>query len=398
MRRLAIFFIPLVCVACTFLLSQSIWAEEVFFLDTTEGGYFAPLVDFLENALFCSVHRIPESLRKRGELVAALAGRRAHLLLGYDWGDLICFEVWDLEEPRKVLGMVRRVEDRLLLLEGLKRQLPGILGREKEWKLLFVRHEEGKSSVVLADFTKGKEVLLPLPVEGKVETISITPEGQFFLATVSSGNVLNIFQMDFSSRIWRRLSLPEFSDAFPVFFPFHRSILFLSERKGQRGIYEMNLDGSKQRLLLERKNPIQGIAASLYAPVFAFSEFRDNRWVLILWDVLRGEERTLSFSGNVFYPVFGRQEKLFFIGEEGGVYDVYSLSLKEHSVTRLTFDGLPKAHLAVSPDGRQLAFSEEVEAGNWDIVLLEPEKGRSERFTASWARETSPVFSPIPMY
>lgn len=397
MRRFITFFIPLVCAVCA-LPFQSVWAKEVFFLDTTKERCFAPLVGFLENTLFCSVHLVSESSKEKEELVTSLAGQKAYLLFGYEWEDLLYFEAWDLEKPRKVLGMVRRAEDRSLFLETLRRQLPGILGRGKEWKLLFVRHEEGKSSIVLADLRSGKETLLPLPAEGKVEAISVTPEGQFLLATVSSGDVLSIFQMDFFSHTWRRLSPPGFSDAFPVFFPFHGTILFLSERGGKRGIYEMNLDGSKQRLLLERANPIRGIAASPYAPIFAFSEFRDNRWVLTLWDVLRGEEQTLSFSGNVFYPVFGRQENLFFIGEEGGMYDVYVLSLKGKSVTRLTFDGLSKAHLVVSPDGGRLAFSKETEAGNWDIVLLELEKGKSERFTASWARETSPVFSPIPMY
>ncbi|MCS7242272.1 MAG: hypothetical protein N2205_00145 [Candidatus Caldatribacterium sp.] len=385
------------CGISTFL-PWNAWAEEIFFFDMTERQFFAPLADFLQNTLSCRTYRMSWDSGRKAELVTAFAGWKAYLLLGYDRENLLCFEVWDLEKPQKILGMVRKAEDISSFLEGLRHQLPRILSREKEWKILFVRFEEGKSYIVLTNLGGGKEAVLPPPVAGQIEAIHITPEGQFLLASVASGNMVGIFQMDLFSRVWRRLSPPGFSDSFPVFFPFRRTILFLSERGGKKGIYEMNLDGSKQRLLLERANPIQGIAASPHGSVFAFSEFRNARWVLTLWDVLREKEQTLSFSGNVFYPAFGKRGELFFIGEEGGMYDVYSLSLANGSITRLTFDGLPKAYLAVSPDGQRLVFSVEADAGNWDIVLLELVGRKQERFTSSWARETSPIFSPVPLY
>ncbi|MEN3202959.1 MAG: hypothetical protein ABDK87_04430 [Atribacterota bacterium] len=392
MRRFVVFLLFLGIV----LLLQETRAEEVFFLDATEGKAFAPLANFLQDTLHCNLHSISLSSERKEELMRTLAGQRAYLFVGYNREDFLYFEAWDLKEQKKVLGMVRRTEDAPLLLEGLKHQLPRILGRGKEWKLFFVRQEEGKSSIVLADVEGKRETLLPPPPEGKVETISIASDGQFLFATVSSGNMTSIFRIDLLSRTWQRLSLPEFSDFSPVFFPFRKTVLFLSEREGKRGIYEMNLDGSKQRLLLERANPIQGIGASLTS-AFVFSEFRDERWVLTLWDALRKKERTLNFSGNAFYPAFGKQE-IFFIGEEEGKYDVYSVSLLEGTTTQLTFDGLPKAYLAVSPDGKRLAFSSEVDAGNWDIVLLDLGEKKPKRFTASWAKETSPVFSPTPMY
>lgn len=392
MRR---FVVLLLLLGGIFLLQET-QAEEIFFLDATEEKVFAPLANFLQDTLHCNLHSISLSLEQKEEFVTTLAGQRAYLFVGYNRENLLYFEAWDLERQKKVLGMVRRTEDISPLLEGLKHQLLGILGRGKEWKLFFVRQEEEKSSIVLVDVEGKREILLPMPPEGKVETISITPDGQFLLATVSSDTMTSIFRIDLFSHTWRRLSLPEFSDFSPVFFPFRKTVLFLSEREGKKGIYEMHLDGSKQRLLLERVTPIQGIGTSLTS-AFVFSEFRDNQWVLTLWDALRKKEQTLNFSGNAFYPVFGKQE-IFFIGEKEGVYDVYSVSLLEGATTQLTFDGLPKAYLAVSPDGKRLAFSAEIDAGNWDIVLLDLNEKKPKRFTASWAKETSPVFSPTPMY
>lgn len=389
----------LLLVACVLLLlSWKAWAEEILFADRTEEQLFAPLAAFLEKELHLSLSPVPLHPPRGDELAAALAGKKAYLFLGYGQGNLLFFEAWDLEKPRKILGMVRRSKDASLFLEELKRRLVRLLERMKEWKLLFVRYEEGQSRIVLTNLRGGKEVFFTPPQGGDVEAISITPEGRFLLATVSAGSGTNIFRFDLLSHTWNRLSPPEFSDSSPAFFPSRRTILFLSERGGKRGIYEMNLDGSKQRLLLERENPVQWVTASLYAPVFAFSEFRDGRWRLTLWDILRGEEQTFDFPGNVLYPTFGGQEKLFFIGEEKGRYDVYSVALTDGSATQITFDGLPKAYLAVSPGGERLAFSTETDRGNWDIVVLEVDGRRAERVTASWARETSPIFSPIPMY
>lgn len=376
---------------------QGAQAENVFFLDQTEHQVFAPLREFLENTLHQNVLPAPSG-SAREDLPKVLAGERAYLVAGYDRGDLLFFEMWDLEKPRKVLGMVRRFEDAAVLLEDLKRWLPGVLAQTREWKLFFVRHEAGQSSIVSVDLRGKQEVVFLPPEGGEVQAITVTPDGQFLLAEVSFSDATGIFRMEFASRTWQRLSPPSFSDTSPAFFSPRRTILFLSERGGKRGIYEMRLDGSKQRLLLERENPIQKIAASPYVPLFAFSEFTGGRWVLTLFDLLRGREHSLDFPGNVFYPVFGGQEDLFFIGENQGRYDVYHVSLGDEKVTRLTFDGLPKADLAVSPGKGQLAFSVEFDRGNWDIVVFDPKRRTLERFTASWAKEMSPAFSPIPMY
>lgn len=392
-----LFLFVFICVLL-FLPLDRVWAEEIFFLDGTEGELFAPLASFLKDELHLRLSFLPSLRSEREELMVTLAGQKAYFLFGYNRDGFLFFEVWDLEKSRKVLGMVRRIEDASHFLEDLKRRLAGLLRREREWKILFVRYDEGQSSIVLTSLQGGREVSFLPPEGGRVEAINLTPEGRFLLATVSSGNMTSVFRMDLLSHSWHRLSPGGFSDSLPVFFPFHQTVLFFSERGENRGIYEMHLDGSKQRLLLKRENPIQWITASLYAPIFAFSEFRNGRWRLILWDTLRKEEQVVDFPGNVLYPTFGGQRELFFIGEEEGRYDVYRLSLPEGTVKRLTFDGLPKTHLTVSPGGGKLAFSTEIDRSNWDIVILELGRGKSERLTASWAKETSPVFSPVPMY
>jgi hypothetical protein len=394
------------CLAVWGILSilpvSSGWAkDDLFFFDYTPEHVFAPLEGFLEDAL----HRKPRSFPKppledlkKGVFPDTLMTEGDVLLFGYAKEGWLFFEVWDLGASRKVLGMVRRLEESAAFLEAIKRRIPGILRRAKEWKVLFVRQEGGRSFIVFSDLAGERETSFPFPESGgMLETITMTPDGQSLLAVVSCAGVSNIFRIDLYPRRVQRLSLREFSDFSPTFSPCRGTILFLSERGGKKGIYEMNLDGSKQRELLVRGAPLGWLSASRYTETLAFSEYREGRWKLVLWNLLEGREDILNFPGNVLYPTFGGREQLFFIGEKEGRYDVYEFS-PQKSWVRLTDDGLPKAYLAAAPDGQRLTFCVEKDPGNWDVVVLDLVKRRTTRLTASWAREQSPVFAPLPMY
>jgi len=246
------------------------WAKnDLFFFDYTPEHVFAPLEGFLEDAL----HRKPRSFPKppledlkKGVFPDTLMTEGDVLLFGYAKEGWLFFEAWDLGASRKVLGMVRRLKESAAFLEAIKRRIPEILGRAKEWKVLFVRQEGGRSSIVFSDLAGKREVSFPFPESGgTLETITMTPDGQSLLAVVSCAGVRNIFRIDLYPRRVQRLSLQEFSDFSPTFLPSRGTILFLSERGGKRGIYEMNLDGSKQRELLLRDAPL-GVA--LRIPVY----------------------------------------------------------------------------------------------------------------------------------
>ena len=394
MKKLEI--IALVIVVVLFI-SVSEGKEKALFLDSTPSQTFTPLRSFLERNTTWEWVELSSSsgenlnlseLQKEGNL----------LFRGYEKEDLLFFEAIDLQTSDKILGLVRKKEDQNYMIEELKEILAQEFSFHREIKILFAREEYGESSIILSDIEGKRQIPLYTTAEGYIESPILSFDTRYVIFVLDKGWGKGIYRLSLEDRKVEELSVAGFKDYSPAISS-RDQIVFVSERKNKQSIWEMNKDGSSQKPLIEKDNPLNWPAFSPDSRYLAYCELIDGKWSLKLYDCLTQKEESFDFPLNVKQPVFTPSGgRVIFVGEEKGRGDLYSLDLVNQNLTRLTYDNYPKENPAPSPDGRWVAFSGAAEGNNWDIFLLDMTKGTVNRFTSSWSRETHPYFSSSPVY
>ncbi|MDI3543716.1 MAG: TolB protein [Candidatus Atribacteria bacterium] len=394
MKKLEI--IALIIVVVLFI-SISEGKEKALFLDSTSSQVFTPLYSFLERSSRWEWVEAPSNSEENSSL-SELQDEDVLLFRGYEKEDLLFFEVIDLQTSNKILGLVRKKEDQNYMIEELKEKLAQEFSFHREIKILFVREEYGKSSIILSDIEGKKQIPIYTTEEGYIESPILSFDTRYVIFVWDKGWGKGIYRLNLENKKVEELSVAGFNDYSPTISS-RDQIVFVSERKNKPSILKMNKDGSSQKPFIEKDNPLNWPAFSPDSRSLAYCELIDGKWSLKLYDFLTQEEETFDFPLNVKQPVFTPSGgRLIFVGEEKGRGDLYSLDLVNQNLTRLTYDNYPKEKPAPSPDGRWVAFSGAAEGNNWDIFLLDMNKGTVNRFTSSWSRETHPYFSPSPVY
>ncbi|MGC8777979.1 MAG: TolB family protein [Candidatus Caldatribacteriaceae bacterium] len=380
-------------------------SERLFFADYTQDAGFSSLQDFLTQEGHFSVMPIPEPFLSREETSIPAYWEKLSLLgdllfIAYERDNLVFVQLIDLHLRQEILSLVRKKENEEKMRQELKEKMRRALSLEPGIKIIFPREENGRFSLVTVD-PQGKKETILAPVDfGPIEDLSMSPDAQFLAFTANHGYKKAVYLFHLQDRSFQSLSPWEWNDFSPSFWEKDRKIVFVSERNAKKGIFTMNLDGSRQNLFLEKENPVDYPALSGDGQRFIYCELTGGKWTLRIRDLFSQKEETLDFGGNVLQPAFtpdGR--KIVFVGEIDGNYDLYMYSILEKNIVRLTVDNFPKAHPAPSPDGRWIAFRGQKEGNNWDIFVLDLYKRNLlYRLTSSLAREGDPVFTPYPIY
>jgi len=379
-------------------------SEKIFFADYTPDAGFSSLQDFFSRELHLSVIPLLEPSLSYEEIITPQYWEKlssfAHLLfVAYEKDTLVFVELIDLHLRQEILSLVRRKENQEKTIEETKRKLRRTFAMTPEIKIVFPREENGQSALIALDPQGRRETVLALTDFSSMEDLSMSPDAQFLAFTVNHGYKKAVYLFHLKNRTFQVLSPWEWNDWAPSFSEKDRKIVFASERNSKRGIFTMNLDGSAQNLFLEKENPVDSPSFSGNGQRFIYCELIDGKWHLKIKDLFTQQEETLDFDGNVFQPVFTADgRKIIFVGEMNGNYDLYTYSILEGNLVRLTVDNFPKAHPTPSSDGRWIAFREQKEGNNWDIFVLDLYKRNLVyRLTTSIAREGDPVFTPYPI-
>ncbi|MEN3186288.1 MAG: hypothetical protein ABDK94_00055 [Atribacterota bacterium] len=380
-------------------------SEKLLFLDYTQNESILSLKEFFAHEANLIVVVPPEPLPPQEEItkpvsLEKLASLANLFFVAYEKDSLLFVELIDLHFRQEILSMVRKKEEGKTMEATLKEKMRKILALEPEIKIIFPRETNGQFLLLAIDPQGKREVLLTSFLFGPAEGLTMSPDGQFLAFVANQGHKKAIYLFAMQERAFQCLSPWEWSDASPSFSERDRKIVFVSERNTKRGFFTMNLDGSNQRLLFEKENPVDAPSFSRDGQRFIYCELTGGKWQLKIKNLLSQTEETLDFPGNVFQPTFMfNGQNIVFVGEINGMYDLYLYSVFERNITRLTVDNFPKAHPAPSPDGRWITFRGQKEGNNWDIFVLDLYKRNLiYRLTSSLAQEGDPVFTPYPIY
>lgn len=392
--------IIVIIVLMVLFISVSEGKERALFIDSTSSQVFTPLRSFLERGERWEWIEISPALQgAEGLDFSELQEKCDFLFRGYERDDLLFFEVVDLKTSSKILALVRKKEDEDYMLEELKEKLAREFTFHREIKIIFVREEYGKSSIIFSDIEGRRQIPVYTTEEAYIESPLLSPDTRYLIFVLDRGWGKGIYRLNLENGKVETLSVTDFKDYSPALSSRGHKIAFVSERKNKQSIFQMNIDGSSQEPLIEKDNLLQWPAFSPDDRYLAYCELINGQWSLKLHDLLTQEEKDFDFPLNVKQPVFALGGKrIIFVGEEGGNSDIYLLDLVNQNLTRLTYDNSPKENPFPSPDNNWVAFSSQKEGNNWDIFLLDMMKGTTKRLTSSWGRETHPSFSPFPVY
>jgi len=94
-------------------------------------------------------------------------------------------------------------------------------------------------------------------------------------------------------------------------------------------------------------------------------------------------------------PLAGeRSDSIVFASDRDGNEEIYSLSLEDYSVTRLTYrEKATDRQPTPSPDGSRIAFQSFVDS-NWEIFVMDSDGRNVKRLTFNPAADEHPAWSP----
>ncbi len=179
----------------------------------------------------------------------------------------------------------------------------------------------------------------------------VSEDGRFAVVTINHGGDSDIYIIDNSGIIKKRLTKDWFIDTSPTLSPDDKKIAFVSNRPGTPQIYVMNIDGTGLKRL-----------------TFQGNYNTDPQWSP------RGD--LIAFTAR----------------DERRIFDIFTVNVETGEIKRITQDQGNNEDPSWSPDGRHLVFSSDrsgiyqLYVSNFDgSVQIRITDGRAEHRTPSWS-------------
>jgi hypothetical protein len=222
-------------------------------------------------------------------------------------------------------------------------------------RFAFVVFERGDNTIAILDVESGKvERRIEVSAVGAISNPSWSPDGRRIAFSGSRGGITDLYVLDIETTEVRQLTRDRFADLQPVWSPDGQQIAFVTDR-----------------------GPGTDFDALVYDPMS-----------IAIIDVSSGRVQVLPIFGgskhiNPQYSPDGRT--LYFISDPEGVSDIYSYSLVDGAVRRLTHlktgvAGITDMSPAISVASRsgRIMFSVFEEA-NYSIYAFDPDAIPSEQ-------------------
>ena len=173
-------------------------------------------------------------------------------------------------------------------------------------------------------------------------------------------------------------------------------IVFTSERDGNREIYSMDPDGSRQQRLTNSAGGDTAPAWSPDAKQIAFGSERTGNSEVYVMNANGSDQRQLTragaFSGNPTWSPNGRQ--IAFESTRDGNSEIYVINTDGSGTRRLTNDPSIDFDPAWSPDGSRIAFASTRRQGNYDIYVMAADGSSPTILAPDPAIDFNPAWSP----
>ena len=243
------------------------------------------------------------------------------------------------------------------------------------------------------------------------------PKMQIAFVSNRDGNS-EIYVMDEHGKSLRNLTNNPDTDRDPAWSPDGREVVFSSFRHGDIGhgksaIYVMRADGKNVRRLTNNPNGAGQPTWSSDNHQIAFSSYRyyagDSGPQIYIMQADGTDLRKLTIHSALdYHPAWSPDGRsIAFQSDRNRLVwlddDIYLMDANGKNIRNLTKHPGRDRHPTWSPDGRQIAFAsvrvgnfgdENLDAGNYDIYLMDAEGTNVRRLTEDPSDEILPAWSP----
>lgn len=212
----------------------------------------------------------------------------------------------------------------------------------------------------------------------------MSPDGKTIVFTSERAGWWKIWSMDVTSGDVRQLTNSTTAEYAPRWSPSGDEIAFVSTRDGNSEIYLMSRDASNLRNLTnsqtDDETPFWGSDGRIYysSKIGRFSQ-------LVSIDP-NGKGRTVltTSDGNKNMPQLSPDGKtVLYYGDAHGNPEIYTMTLDDGSVHRLTNHPLQDIRGQWSPDGRQIVFERGDKRRNQQIFVMNADGKSAKQVTSS---------------
>lgn len=198
---------------------------------------------------------------------------------------------------------------------------------------------------------------------------------------------------------WRQLTSTV--NAYAVFSPDGRTIVYQSNATGNWDLLAMNADGTNTRRLTD--HPAADITP-IYSPdgkhITFCSERDGNREVYVMNADGTEQRRLTQDAGNDLHPAFSSDGSLIIFSSNRGNkspddYDIYVMNRDGTAVRQITDGPEVDTYASFSPDGKQIITRRVIDGGNNEVFIMNADGSAALNLTNDpQAYDGWPVWSP----
>ena len=223
----------------------------------------------------------------------------------------------------------------------------GVNGRT----ILYSSFQDRAQTLYLRDLPSGKDLRFNPPGAGRFLGGKLSPDGQMVVATYESGGNSNLYLLDRSGNVLRRLTEEPGIEVSPAWSPDGKQIVYVSDRSGSPQVFVL--------------------------------------------DVQSGKSRRVTYSGsyNTSPEWSPKGDRIVYTGRVGSKFAIFTIPVEGGDPRKLTSEAFDSEDPTWSPDGRFIAFSSN-RAGKYHLYVMQASGENQRRLTGSGGDDTKPSWSP----